>query len=205
MTGAANGRRHSRDDVARAALAILDEYGLPDLTMRRLAASLDVQASALYWHFPNKQTLIAELADRIIGRAALTPVVASPSDPGDWRGGVQLSADRLRDSLLAYRDGAEVVTSTLALGLGTRSAAQGFADALSAAGFDPRTTARASNALLHYVLGHVQQEQQRLQYDSLGVSASRSDSPDLAADASSDFRFGVGLLVSGLSALHPAR
>ncbi len=204
MAGAANGRRHSRDDVARAALAILDEYGLPDLTMRRLAASLDVQASALYWHFPNKQTLIAELADRIVGRAALTPTVEGPADPGDWHEGLRGSADRLRDSLLAYRDGAEVVTSTLALGLGTRSAAQGFADALSTAGFDPRTTARASNALLHYVLGHVQQEQQRLQYDSLGVRASRSDPPDLAADASSDFRFGVDLLVSGLSALHPA-
>lgn len=205
MTGAANGRRHSRDDVARAALAILDEFGLPDLTMRRLAASLDVQASALYWHFPNKQTLIAELADRIVARAALTPVEADPADPSDWRRGVQVSADRLRDSLLAYRDGAEVVTSTLALGLGTRSAAQGFADALGTAGFDPRTTTRASNALLHYVLGHVQQEQQRLQYDSLGVRESRSGSPDLAADASSDFRFGVGLLVSGLSALRPAR
>ena len=51
------------------ALQILDEYGLPDLTMRRLAGALDVQASALYWHFPNKQTLLAELANRILARA----------------------------------------------------------------------------------------------------------------------------------------
>ncbi len=48
--------RHSRDDVARTALRILDEHGLPDFTMRRLGAALDVQPSALYWHFPDKQS-----------------------------------------------------------------------------------------------------------------------------------------------------
>src|SRR5699024_7723468 len=42
-------RRH---DVLSGAIAILDEYGLGDLTMRRLGAALGVQAGALYWHFP---------------------------------------------------------------------------------------------------------------------------------------------------------
>ena len=56
----------SPDDVVTAALDILDRQGLPDLTMRRVASALDVQASALYWHFPNKQTLLAALADRIV-------------------------------------------------------------------------------------------------------------------------------------------
>src|ERR1700712_2518028 len=103
--------RHSRDDVANAALRILDEYGLPDLTMRRLAAALDVQPSALYWHFPNKQTLLAELADRICSRGP------SAAPAGDWMLVTTAEATRLRDALLAYRDGAEVVASTLALRL----------------------------------------------------------------------------------------
>src|SRR4051812_46795577 len=68
-TGNPRQARHSRDDVVEAALRILDDYGLPDLTMRRLAASLDVQPSALYWHFPNKQALLAELADRIVANS----------------------------------------------------------------------------------------------------------------------------------------
>ena len=57
--------RHTREDVIAAALGILDQHGLGDLTMRRLGATLDVQPSALYWHFVNKQTLLASIADRI--------------------------------------------------------------------------------------------------------------------------------------------
>src|SRR6185437_14854218 len=116
MAGNETGRRHSRDDVVEAALRILDDLGLPDLTMRRLAAALDVQPSALYWHFPNKQTLLAELADRIVA-ARRVPAAADPA--ADWRDAVRGEAAALRDALLAYRDGAEVVSSTLALGLGS--------------------------------------------------------------------------------------
>ncbi|RIJ00887.1 TetR family transcriptional regulator, partial [Clavibacter michiganensis subsp. insidiosus] len=90
--------RHSRDDVARTALRILDEHGLPDFTMRRLGAALDVQPSALYWHFPDKQSLLAELADRIVAEAATT-ATDGPGD--DWRERVRHAATGLRSALLA--------------------------------------------------------------------------------------------------------
>ena len=41
---------HKRD-VVEAAAALLDEYGIADLTMRRLARELSVSPGALYWHF----------------------------------------------------------------------------------------------------------------------------------------------------------
>ena len=50
-------------DIVAAGLEILDNYGLEDLSMRRLAQLLDVKASALYWHVANKQTLLAAMAD----------------------------------------------------------------------------------------------------------------------------------------------
>jgi AcrR family transcriptional regulator len=113
--------RLSKDDVAEAALDILDRLGLPDLTMRRLAAALDVQASALYWHFPNKQTLLADLADRIVRRRA--PATTS----GDWDERLSAEAFGIRDALLAYRDSAEIVSSSLALGLGDNQPSPGCA------------------------------------------------------------------------------
>jgi TetR/AcrR family tetracycline transcriptional repressor len=189
--------RHAREDVAAAALAILDEYGLPDLTMRRLASTLDVQPSALYWHFDNKQTLLAHLADEIIARAA----VLQPSSD-DWAAAVRCEAETLRDALLAFRDGAEVVSSTLALGLGAGEAQERLARAIAAAGFEPETCEIAAAAFLHFILGHVSHEQQRLQADSLGVV-----SPALSADPSGakagslvreSFDFGITLLVTGL-------
>ncbi|SEA53714.1 DNA-binding transcriptional regulator, AcrR family [Leifsonia sp. 21MFCrub1.1] len=205
MAGNETGRRHSRDDVAEAALRILDDLGLPDLTMRRLAASLDVQPSALYWHFPNKQTLLAELADRIVatrpeGSAAgkdAGPEAAGGADT-DWAESVRSEAAALRDALLAYRDGAEVVSSTLALGLGSPETVDRFARAVARGGFDAETSRRAATALLHFVLGHVSHEQQRLQYDSLGVLATGDSSPLDEDDPAAAFAFGVDLLVGGL-------
>jgi AcrR family transcriptional regulator len=179
--------------VARAALRILDDHGLPDLTMRRLAAALDVQPSALYWHYPNKQTLLADLADRIV-----TQIAPSPPDP-DWSAWVRAEAAALRDALLAYRDGAEVVASTLAIGLGSGAARDRLASPIAAGGFDPATTQRATTTLLHFVLGHVWHEQQRMHYDSMGVLASDAAASPLEEDTSeADFAFGVALLVGGL-------
>ncbi len=191
-------RRHTRDDVAETALRLLDDDGLPDLTMRRLAAALDVQPSALYWHFPNKQTLLAELADRIVDRAA--PARAGGDGTGDIDGAgmpaVRAEAAALRDALLAYRDGAEVVASTFALGLGSAPALRRLTAAIAGDGFDAETSRRAATALLHFILGHVSHEQQRLQYDSLGVVA--DSSPLEEDDPAAEFAFGVGLLVDGL-------
>ena len=175
------------------ALKILDDEGLAELTMRRLGAALSVQPSALYWHFPNKQSLLAELADRIVAPAAS----ARPrSDGGDQ---TRSQAVALRNALLAYRDGAEVVSSTLAMGLGSTTAHDGLAAAIAADGSDADVARRAADVLLHFVLGHVSQEQQRMQYDSLGVVApGLSLSADRDEDAAADFAFGVDLFVRGI-------
>jgi len=192
--------RHSRDDVADAALRILDDFGLPDLTMRRLAGALNVQPSALYWHFPNKQTLLAELAERIADRAR-------PSTAPDlgWVEVATSEAFGLRDALLAYRDGAEVVSSTFALGLGASTPLARLRAAFER-GFDAETSTRAAAALLHFILGHVSHEQQRLQYDSLGVvgaetsggDISGGDAGDIATGDRDAFAFGVDLFIEGL-------
>ncbi|WP_313545250.1 TetR/AcrR family transcriptional regulator C-terminal domain-containing protein [Leifsonia aquatica] len=206
MSGIESGRRHTRDDVARTALRILDDHGLPDLTMRRLAAALDVQPSALYWHFPNKQSLLAELADRIVAGPSNS---AAPAPDGEWMEAVRTEAAALRDALLAYRDGAEVVASTLALGLGSGVALDRLTRAVARGGFDEATARRAATALLHFVLGHVSHEQQRLQYDSLGVLADPADpvaagvgvGGEKADDPAADFAFGVDLFAGGLERL----
>ncbi|RUQ87875.1 TetR family transcriptional regulator [Labedella gwakjiensis] len=177
----------------RAALHILDEHGLPDLTMRRLASALGVQPSALYWHFPNKQSMLAELSDRIVSRR-------SPDRTDEeWTARVATEAAALRDALLTYRDGAEVVSSTLAMGLGSTVAHDRLASAIAGGDFDDSTVDQAATAMLHFVLGHVFHEQQRMQYDSLGARPEPADG--IEADASTpttEFSFGIDLLVNGL-------
>lgn len=196
--------RHSRDDVADAALQILDEYGLADLTMRKLASTLDVQPSALYWHFENKQALLAALADRIVGYHPVERATAA-AKPEELRTAVLAESLALRDALLAYRDGAELVSSTIALDIGAAQPLARLSAAVASAGFDDATSSAAGLVLLHFILGHVSHEQQRLQADSLGVvSTGATTQPAAAADGADRpvdaFRFGIDLIVNGLVA-----
>ncbi|MBQ3358063.1 MAG: helix-turn-helix transcriptional regulator, partial [Microbacterium sp.] len=58
--------RRSKPDVVDAAMSVLAENGIAGLSMRRIADELDVQVSALYWHFPNKQALLAAVSARMV-------------------------------------------------------------------------------------------------------------------------------------------
>src|SRR5580704_9676283 len=60
----------SREQVLAAALGLLDEAGLEQLTMRRLAAALGVQNGATYWHFGSKQDLLEAMADTLLAGCA---------------------------------------------------------------------------------------------------------------------------------------
>ncbi|PZQ91612.1 MAG: TetR family transcriptional regulator [Leifsonia xyli] len=179
--------RNDRASVVDAALRILDEWGLPELTMRRLAGALEVQPSALYHHFENKQSLLAAVADRILEAAR-----PAPSPELGWYAATLTEAANVRDALLAYRDGAEVVLSTRALGLGSDAAHARLAAALER-GHDRETAGLVATALLHLILGDATLVQQRLQADSLGAVA-----PDAPDPSDATFRLGAELLLSGL-------
>ena len=51
--------------VVERALALGDAEGVEALTIRRLAAELGVTPMALYWHFRNKEELLAALGDQV--------------------------------------------------------------------------------------------------------------------------------------------
>ena len=94
-----------RETIISQALELLDTYGLADMTMRRVANSLGVAAGALYWHIANKQELITAVAKKI-----LQPVFALvDAPPGATSASPQGLCTTLHSTLLAHRDGAELV------------------------------------------------------------------------------------------------
>jgi len=161
--------RHDRQSIVDRALRLLDDVGLPDLSMRRLAAELDVQASALYWHFESKQELLGAVADRIL---------RTVPDPDETLSPMRTAAS-IRDALLAYRDGAEVVLSTYALRLGARRAQ----DALLASLGGASEQTDAADAIFEFILGHVMLLQQRMHAQSIGAVTSDQSDPTAQADA----------------------
>jgi TetR/AcrR family tetracycline transcriptional repressor len=54
-----------RDAVVDTALRVADGEGLEAVTIRRLAQELSVTPMALYWHFKDKEGLLAAVADRM--------------------------------------------------------------------------------------------------------------------------------------------
>ena len=198
---------YTRDDVVETALRILDEFGLADLSMRRLAGVLDVQPSALYWHVPNKQTLLALVSDQIIERGRVVNREAFNQDDAlDWKALTLAESLALRDALLAFRDGAEVVSSTLALGLGADGALARIRAGIDAVCRDGEIARVTAESILFLVLGQVWHEQQRMQADSLGVVApavaAQPDEVNRTTDSgrgpADSLEFGVGLILDGL-------
>ena len=183
---------HKRD-LVDAATAILDNYGIADLTMRRLARELNVSPGALYWHFANKQQLLGAVADRI-----LEPV---DDEPGDWRDRIVGLCTRLRDALLSHTDGAELVSASFAAGQSeamTRIVA-GLSSAAADAGVADEHAELAARTVVYYVLGFTADEQSRLQWDAAGAELPDEQSA-LSDDAGERFGFGLDLLVNGISA-----
>src|SRR5215217_5701271 len=58
-----------RQRITEAAVELLNEVGLAELTTRKLAAKLGVQSPTLYWHVSNKETLLDLVAEAICADA----------------------------------------------------------------------------------------------------------------------------------------
>ncbi|HMR47949.1 MAG TPA: TetR/AcrR family transcriptional regulator C-terminal domain-containing protein [Arachnia sp.] len=174
----------SRAAIVEAGLSLLDDYGLADLTMRRVGDALGVKAGALYYHVPNKQSLLAAVSDEILAEQE-TPDGDLP--PAEW---LTAWAINLRETLLRHRDAAELVASSMAMGLGhvdPRTAGRRY---LVDAGLPDDTAFAVMRALLHLVLGQVTEEQTRRQMVDLGLAGA-----EVLDDYDAQFRFAIGLLV----------
>lgn len=161
--------------VVEAAGTILDEFGLADLSMRRVADVLGVQPGALYYHVPNKQSLLSAVADVILQGVPAAPTLTA------WALGY-------RQALMAHRDAAELVLSSRAVGLGevdpTESVQHLLPDGMESA---------ALATVEHFVLGSTLHDQTRAQLAALGV-LSEFD----ADEAERIFAEGIAILERGI-------
>lgn len=185
--------RYRRNDIIERAVGILDAYGLPDLSMRRIASELGLQPSALYHHFANKQELLAAVADELLERGE--------RDAGEatWDARIIALSHELRDAMLAYRDGAELIATMNAYGLGARRPADRIAAAIVAGGHDEAFAQVAAMTVLHFVFGHVSDEQTHIQAGSAGAI----DAEARAGQAS--FDLGLSLILDGIRHHHASQ
>jgi AcrR family transcriptional regulator len=146
--------RLSREQVLAAALDLLDEVGLEQLTMRRLAAALGVQNGATYWHFRSKQVLLEAMAD-----ALLTDLTARLDTESPWSERIIELAHQLRRALLSRRDGARLFSAAFFPLPNALTYGEAMIAALGESGLSSRDAAWAADTLTYYVVGHTIEEQ----------------------------------------------
>ena len=176
---------NTRGDILSAARAILTEHSLADLSMRRLATELGVRPNALYWHFADKQTLLAALADDILGDIAPAPETLVWDERLAWL------ATGMRAALLAVPDSAEVVSSSWASGLSATHIADEIAATARHAGLTERHARGVATALCQLVLGLTIEEQTRAQMERLSVTGPSG------RDFTVEFTDALGVIIDG--------
>lgn len=189
----------------KAALDILEEDGLENVSLRRIAAKLNVQAPALYWHFQNKQDIINDMAQFIL--ADNLKNLCKPSTPGKWSEWLSEMAHTLRNTLLSHREGARIVAGA---GLDRARALADLAElttgVMREAGFDACSAGIAATTIINYTFGYVIEEQAAPSPEPENVEDLYIQFPHLAAankakeslSAAELFDRGLSLIIHGL-------
>ncbi|MFE4636592.1 TetR/AcrR family transcriptional regulator [Streptomyces sp. NPDC056773] len=146
-------RSHTPDQLAAAALAVIDRDGLPGLSMRAVATELGISPMALYRYVPGREELEALVVELVLSGADTTP-----PPPGPWQDRVTVLARRLRDTM-----GAHPAALPLSLTHRHRSTSglrwsETVLGVLTEAGIEAEERVIALRALVAYVIGATQLE-----------------------------------------------
>jgi AcrR family transcriptional regulator len=90
----------TRDQVLNAVMDIIDEGGVEELTMRRLAKALDRNPMAIYRHAMDKDALLDGVVELVIAAFVVKP----PDNDGevDWEHALRDTAHTFRRAALAH-------------------------------------------------------------------------------------------------------
>ncbi|GCE51356.1 TetR family transcriptional regulator [Thermosporothrix hazakensis] len=147
-----------REQIIETALSLLDRDGLEGVTLRKVAADLHVHTGALYWHVRNKQDLIDEMANRLLSEQFSQH--EEPASGQDWEDWLREVCQRLRQAMLAHREGARVVAGAgFARAITLKRLVEAIIHNLLVAGFPSRLAFITCNTILSYVYGFVIEEQ----------------------------------------------
>lgn len=154
--------------VLDAAFTILEAHGFEGLTIRRIADELGVKNPALYWHFKNKQAIVDRMAARLLDGMRDTPIETS-----DWRAWLGGAARLYRKTLLAHRDGAELLSHANLSGSAQFAEFEQGIAFLASHGFSDRDALFGMTTVFDYALGitYEHQTDRRISMDAPSAGA----------------------------------
>lgn len=200
----------TRERVIDAAVELADQEGLGALTMRRLGQVLHVEAMSLYKHVPDKDAVLAGIADRVA--AEFMP----PARDVHWRSAIRDSSIAAHAVLLRHPWAGPLLESSLDPGPARLAYLDAVVGVLRDAGFPLAEVAHAFAALDSHLYGFTMQvvswpfdvEDYAEVAAAMAAGLDTDRYPNLAAIASMvassaegvplDYAFGLDLLLDGL-------
>jgi len=203
--------------IIQTALQLLDEIGLKELSMNKIANKLQVKTASLYYHIQDKDQLMGLLADRI------SSSMEWPDSSLSWREQLGLWGESFRKVLLSHRDTVDLFNSSIASGYDRLKQVERLYALLSSIGFPDQQVPWVASILKNYVLGFVGEEVRlRLNVEQGALSSAelserynqyysqlpseefptviRLASYTTNSDWAKEFEFGLNVLTEGLAA-----
>jgi AcrR family transcriptional regulator len=131
---------------------LADAGGLEQLTMRKLAECLGVEAMSLYHHVPNKDAILDGIVDIVFAEMELPPITL------DWKCAMRARAASVRAVLLRHPWALRVLESRTSPGVATLTHHDAVLGYLRRGGFSIALTAHAYAVLDSYIFGFVHTE-----------------------------------------------
>jgi AcrR family transcriptional regulator len=207
----------TRERVLRAAIALADERGAEELTMRKLAKALGVEAMSLYNHVANKDDLLDGMIDLVFGE------IEAPEPGGDWKAELRRRALSTREALGRHPWAIGEMEGRTNHGPSNLRIHNAVLGCLRAAGFSVEMTVHAYSVQDAYIYGFALQEADMSSEtpDDFAAEAQRqmrdyeavlADYPHLVEvvgghvakagyDYASEFLFGLDVILDGLERL----
>ncbi|MDT0455850.1 TetR/AcrR family transcriptional regulator [Streptomyces sp. DSM 41527] len=139
----------SREQIVRGAVNYLEQHGLEDLSMRKLASHLGTAATSLYWHVATKDQLLDLVLDEIFGEVSL------PEEDGDALADLRRVLHEVRRVLSRYPEAARLAASRPTLGPRALRVVEYTLGALLRWGYPEESIAHAYNLVANYTIGGV--------------------------------------------------
>jgi AcrR family transcriptional regulator len=142
------------DQLASAALAVIDREGLAGLSMRAVAQELGTSTMGLYRYVSDREEL-----ERLVVELVLSTVDIEPPAPGTpWRERLETMARRLRDAVGAHPAAVPLAIAHRHHSLGVLRWSEATLAILVEAGLTGERRVVALRGLLSYVVGAIQLE-----------------------------------------------
>jgi AcrR family transcriptional regulator len=208
----------SRERILRRAIEQADRNGIESLSMRRLAASLGVEAMSLYNHVANKDEICDGMVDLVVSEIDL------PTGAADWKAAMRRRAISAHEVLLRHPWAAALFESRTTLSPVRLRYTDSVLGVLREAGFSIELAYNAFLTLDSYVYGFTLQEVNWAHKPEEVPSVIERLSPQVPVDEhphlaevmgfvmrsrteraasayESEFQFGLDLILDGFEAL----